>query len=267
MRKIISFILGFITASSLFIGAIGLYIYSEYKDLPSIPDFKRCVFTNMHKLKLCPGSSDYVFINEIPQYLKDAILISEDASFYTHDGFDWTEIKESILKNIKELKFARGGSTISQQLIKNIYFNSEKSVDRKWKEAVLTYKLEQKLSKDKILELYLNIAEFGPNIYGIKRASEYYFEKETKNITITEASYLAQLLPNPNSYSEGFFDEKMPKYVKNRMNRLLTLLRKYNKIDPVEFDHSKLDLEAFPKPPNDFLDLLQEYFQDSESQE
>jgi monofunctional biosynthetic peptidoglycan transglycosylase len=140
---------------------------------------------------------NWVEFDEIPQLLKDTIRISEDAAFYQHSGVDFTELKESIKKNWEKGKYVRGGSTITQQLAKNLYLSTRKRILRKIKEYFITRRLEAHLSKDRIFHLYLNIIELGPGIYGVQAASLYYFNKNVDELDLEEIVRLTAVIPRP----------------------------------------------------------------------
>lgn len=142
-------------------------------------------------------TGEWTPFSQIPSSLKKAVVISEDGRFYDHYGLDWKEIKNSFLTNLKKKKFARGGSTITMQLAKNLYFSPRKSLWRKGGEIILALRLESCLSKDRILEIYLNIIEWGNGIYGITEASQHYFGKSPQALSVDDAAFLAALIPNP----------------------------------------------------------------------
>jgi monofunctional biosynthetic peptidoglycan transglycosylase len=139
----------------------------------------------------------WVPFNEIPALLKKAVRITEDASFYSHEGVDYEELKESVKKNFKEGKLARGGSTISQQLAKNLYLTTEKSFARKGKELLITRRLERTLTKDRIFEIYLNVIEFGPGIFGVGAASRHYFGIDPYELSLEQTVRLVAVIPRP----------------------------------------------------------------------
>lgn len=139
----------------------------------------------------------WVAFEHIPQLLKDTVRIAEDAAFYEHKGLDIEELKESIKKNIKERKFSRGGSTITQQLAKNLYLSTEKSLIRKIKEYFIARRMEKNLTKNKIFELYLNVIELGPGIFGIQAASLRYFGRPVHELTLEEIVRLTAVIPRP----------------------------------------------------------------------
>jgi monofunctional biosynthetic peptidoglycan transglycosylase len=140
---------------------------------------------------------NWVPFAQIPQILKDTVRIAEDAGFYWHKGIDFEELKQAIKKNIQEKKFARGGSTITQQLAKNLYLSPKKSLVRKIREYLIARKLEKRLSKDRIFELYLNVIELGPGVFGVDAASQYYFGFSVDALYLEEMVRLVAVLPRP----------------------------------------------------------------------
>ncbi len=140
-------------------------------------------------------------LSRISPYLIKAVLIAEDDKFYQHEGFDFNAIEKALEKDIKQKKFKFGGSTISQQLVKNLYLSPSKNPLRKLKEAILTWRIEQTLTKKRILELYLNAAEWGEGIFGIEAASFYYYGKSASELGPEDAARLASVIPNPRKYS------------------------------------------------------------------
>lgn len=144
----------------------------------------------------------WVPLSRISPYLIKAVLIAEDDKFWRHEGFDYDAIQKAIEKDIIEKKFKLGGSTISQQLAKNLYLSPEKNPIRKLREAIITWRMEKALSKKRILELYLNVAEWGDaGIFGIEAASEHYYGKPASALGPDEAARLASVLPNPRKFN------------------------------------------------------------------
>ncbi|HJT19841.1 MAG TPA: monofunctional biosynthetic peptidoglycan transglycosylase [Nitrospira sp.] len=142
----------------------------------------------------------WVPLSRISPHLRRAVVAAEDASFFTHEGFDWEGMKEAALYDLEKGELKRGGSTITQQLAKNLYLSSERSVLRKAHEALITLSLEQQLTKDRILELYLNVAEWGNGVYGAEAAARHHFKKPARELDIDEAAWLAAILPSPRRY-------------------------------------------------------------------
>ncbi|MEG1499692.1 MAG: transglycosylase domain-containing protein [Clostridia bacterium] len=181
-------------------------------------------------------NNKFVKLNTLPEHVVSAFVSLEDKSFYKHNGIDYKRLAKAMLVNLKERKFKQGASTISQQLIKNTHLTSERTISRKIKEFWLTKDLEKQLSKDQILEYYLNIVYFGNNSYGIENAANYYFSKNAKNLNLDESCVLAGLLSAPNFYSPTKSIEKC----KSRRNVVLKALLKDNLISADEYSTLKV---------------------------
>jgi monofunctional biosynthetic peptidoglycan transglycosylase len=143
----------------------------------------------------------WVPLSQINEHLVHAVIVGEDGTFYEHEGVDWYEIKESIKKDIEKGKLARGGSTITQQLAKNLYLTTSKDPVRKLRELVITTRLEDELTKSRILELYLNSIEWGEGLFGAEAASLRYFGKNASALSREEAARLAAVVPSPLKHS------------------------------------------------------------------
>ncbi len=153
----------------------------------------------------------WVDYNNISSHLKRAAIAAEDARFTQHNGFDWEGIRIAMEKNINQGRIAAGGSTISQQLAKNLFLSSQRSFWRKGEEAIITAMIEMTLSKKRILELYLNFAEWGNGIFGAEAAARHYYGIPASMLTRWQAATLASMLPNPRYYdgnSTNWLDEK-----------------------------------------------------------
>ncbi len=142
-------------------------------------------------------SQSFVSLAQVSRHLIHAVLASEDQTFFGHAGVDWRAIQESLEKNVEKRRFARGGSTITQQLAKNLYFGTRKTVVRKLREVVVTRWLEADLPKARILALYLNVIEWGDGLYGCEAAAQYWYGKPAAALGETEAAGLAAMIPNP----------------------------------------------------------------------
>ena len=153
-----------------------------------------------------PGAKlrySWVAYERISPHLKRAVVAAEDAKFLDHDGFDWEAIQKAIEKNEKRGKVVAGASTISQQLAKNLFLTGSRSWARKAEEAVITWMLERTLSKRRILELYLNVAEWGEGIFGAEAAARHHFGAPAAALTPEQAAWLAAILPSPRRYERG----------------------------------------------------------------
>ena len=159
-------------------------------------------------------------LSEVPVMVRNAFLAAEDASFYKHAGIDPVSILRAVVKNIRQGEARQGGSTITQQVVKNMLLTPERKIQRKIKEAILSYRLEKRFNKDEILEIYLNQIFFGNTAYGIKAASRLYFNKELDQITLAEAAILAGLPKAPSRFSPITHPaqaKRRQKYVLNQM--------------------------------------------------
>lgn len=190
----------------------------------------------------------WVPLNRISPYLVKAVLIGEDDKFYQHEGFDFEAMQTAIEKDIAERKFKFGGSTISQQLAKNLYLTPSKNPVRKVKEAILTWRIENALSKKRILELYLNVAEWGEGIFGVEAAARHYYGKPAAGLSPYEAARLASVLPNPRKYNPL----GQSRYVENRSKIIYSVMQRRGIAPPDLYEISEDKTESpdaeFPAP-------------------
>jgi len=205
IMKIIKFLVKFsiFLVIMIILGIGGLYLYAYF--LPEL-DIKNAnqfyLFDNDDNIvSQGSGNNEWVSLEDISPYLIDAVLSTEDKNFYDHYGFDILRILKAMYTNIKSKSIVQGASTISQQYIKNMYLDFDKTWTRKAEEAILTMRLETHYSKDEILEGYLNTINFGQGNYGIENASHYYFNKDAKDLTLEEAMILAGIPKAPSNYN------------------------------------------------------------------
>jgi monofunctional biosynthetic peptidoglycan transglycosylase len=164
---------------------------------------KSTAFMELRKKQLRRAGKDdtlqrrWVKYERMSPYLRRAVLVSEDNAFYEHEGFDVEGIKDALRRDWERRRFSRGGSTITQQLAKNLYLTPSKNPLRKIKEAIIAWRMERELSKKRILEIYLNVVEFGERVYGAEAAARHYFGKSASALSPREAALLAGALPNP----------------------------------------------------------------------
>lgn len=142
----------------------------------------------------------WVRFSDVSPYVVKAVIIAEDDKFWSHKGFDFDAMEKAVEKDLRKGSFKFGGSTITQQLVKNLYLSPSKSPVRKLKEALITWRMEKTLSKRRILELYLNVVEWGEGIFGVQAASLHYYGKPASLLSPDEACHLAVVLPNPKRY-------------------------------------------------------------------
>jgi len=194
-----------------------------------------------------PGTPSWVSLDDISRHMESAILICEDAGFHSHSGFDFRALENAIKDDLKRGRFARGASTVSMQLAKNLYLGKEKTLGRKLQEALLTLLLEQQLDKRRILELYLNVVELGPGLYGVRDAAQYYFATPARAPTLGQSLYLASLLPNP-TYSRFGPDGRLNAGWLSYLHRLMQIAHKIKRIDDAELQAGLEEEIAFRVP-------------------
>lgn len=211
---------------------------------PNGGDLKTCVTTELYKVRLCPDSPDYAKLNQISAHAKHAIVYSEDAAFWDHQGIDWDELQKSFEANLEKGRFARGGSTITQQLAKNVYLSSEKSLWRKAREAIIALRIERLYEKSFILERYLNVVEFGEGLYGIKPAAQFYFRKSPADLSIAESAFLAFLLPSPKRYAASFRQKQLSTFARKQTREIVDRLHRFKKISEEEKVQAWMELDS-----------------------
>lgn len=206
------FISGFIFWFIPFIPA--LYLPSITVDQPS----KKRAENNV---AVGPETKDWVPFAKISPHLRLAVVVSEDARFFEHFGLDLVEIWHSVEKNLKHQRFARGASTISQQVVKMAFLSREKSLIRKIREAAGALLLEALFSKNDILTWYLNLAEFGDGIYGVRKAAQHYFKTQPQSLSIQQSIHLALVLPSPQKWSSGLNRRQLTAFGHRRFAKIL----------------------------------------------
>jgi hypothetical protein len=203
-----------------------------------------------------PTTELWVPLSEITPAMETGLVVCEDSRFFKHNGFDNKAIRDSILDNLRAGHFVRGASTLSMQLAKNLYLSREKTLSRKLQEAAFTLLLEERLSKEDILELYLNVVEFGPGVYGIRNAAMHYFNSHPGELSLGQAMFLASILPNPKA-NHFLPDGKLkPRWTKH-LQYLMRVARKINRIGDDELEAGMKEQlvfgQAHPDSNSDFL--------------
>lgn len=242
MRLIGSFIGLVISAVTLILVALVAVVLT----LPDVHQLEKCFTTSMFHVNLCPDSDNYVRLQNISPYVLHAVIAAEDGSFYSHKGFDWAELKASFQTNLRSGGFRRGGSTLTQQLAKNAFLTQDKSLVRKVKEAYLANAIEHEFKKDFILEKYLNVVEFGPNLFGVKAAAAHYFQKSPSALHPLEAAFLAFLLPNPKEYSKSFRNGQLTKFAHKMIVIILKRMVAFGKLTPAAYQTAMNSIDQFP---------------------
>lgn len=227
-----------VVGTLLFFLGIG-YVAFTIATLPDVTPLKKTNPTitalmeqraDEHHLKVRPIRT-WASFNSISPHLRNAVLIAEDGAFFQHSGYDISEIKESMKRNWREKRFARGASTITQQLAKNLYLSTSRNPLRKVREFFIAQELEQNLSKQRIFEIYLNVIEWGDGIYGIEPAARRYFGKSSSELLPEEAAILAAMIPNPRRYTP----DRNLKYLEKRKGEILDRLARRKYLAPEEY--------------------------------
>ena len=185
-------------------------------------------------LPLGTSHPDFIPLAQMPRHLPSAFLTSEDSKFYRHHGFDMDMIRHALAQDLENRSFDRGASTITQQLAKNLFLTHRRTLARKLEEAVLTWRLQKLLSKDRVLELYLNVIELGPGIRGVKQAAHVYFGKDVADLTPLESAHLAALTPNPHVLARRFRDGQVDEGWQQRLYDLLGIMKRRGRLSVAE---------------------------------
>lgn len=185
-------------------------------------------------------------LSRISPYLIQSVLIAEDDKFFEHEGFDWESMRKALEANIAKKRVLRGGSTITQQLAKNLFLDPDQSIIRKLREAAIAIKLENALSKKRILELYLNLIEWGDGVYGAEAASRSYFGCPASGLTLGQAIRLASVLPNPHRFQA--LDNANARMNRKRRIIVSRMLRR-GWIPKEAYDEAMVEMDLAPAPP------------------
>ena len=222
------------TVASIMLLAVGLtglgfvsYVFLISRDLPKQSQIRDTI------LERYPARPDATWIPlyDINPKLQQAVITWEDPTFYSHNGFNPTEIGRSLVRNIKAGAYIRGGSTITQQVAKNMYLSREKTPRRKLREAILARRIEATLSKREILEIYLNIAAWGPDIQGAEAAAQDYFRKPASDLSWGEAALMAGILQNPYRLNP----KNHPEDARRKQLQVLEKLLRHGRLSKEEF--------------------------------
>ncbi|MBO4936985.1 MAG: penicillin-binding protein, partial [Clostridia bacterium] len=241
-----------LVAGIFVVGGMFFYLYNTtHLDINAISqnNLGVSIYDNSGKMlsQSVNSSKRLVDVNELPQYVLDAFTSIEDKNFYTHNGIEPYRIAKAMLVNIINKDKVQGASTITQQLIKNTLLSAEKTYSRKAKEIVLALKLENNMSKDQIMQEYLNTIYFGENCYGIENASEHYFGVRAKNLTLSQAATLAGMINAPSIYSPTNAKDK----TMSRRNLVLKTMLALNKTTQAEYNEAiSQDLVVLDNPHN-----------------
>jgi monofunctional glycosyltransferase len=235
MKKTLLVIIGIIVLYAAYIG-VSLMFLPNVSELANrktsltiqVKDWKG----NYRPFVVGPKNRYWVPSGNIPAEMKWAVIVAEDSNFYRHEGIDVKAIKNAIKYDLEKKSFARGASTITQQAAKNLFLSREKSLNRKVKEVILAKRMEEDLTKGRIIELYLNVVELGPMVYGIGHGARYYFGKPASALTPRECAFLAAMLPGPRIAYNPYRNLRR---VSKRSDMILRLLRSRGVLSDDEF--------------------------------
>lgn len=191
------------------------------------------------------GSGDYTPLDQISPYMLAAVMTTEDGGFWKHKGFITSQFRAALRSNLEAGRVRLGASTITMQMVKNVLLSHERTLSRKMQEIFLTWYVEQSLSKQRILELYFNVIEFGPGVYGITRAASHYFAKIPADLTPPEAAYLALMLPSPVRRHVHYCEGAPSPAFQAKLKRLLAIMHGRGRLDPETFEQWKEEGVAF----------------------
>jgi len=229
-----------LSISGVFFGILAIYFFGtqSIKNITNLPLKQTTIFydrTGTHELYRLYGEENRIVIrhDDIPDSIRFATIASEDANFYTHQGIDILAILRALVIDIKSKEIKQGGSTITQQLARSLYLTRERTVQRKIREMFLAVKIDNHLSKDEIIDLYLNTVPYGSNAYGIETASQTFFGKDAHDLTLEESAFLAAL-PNAPTYFSPYKDHT--KELIERQRNILMKMYELKSINKQELD-------------------------------
>ncbi|KQC12577.1 MAG: hypothetical protein APR63_10665 [Desulfuromonas sp. SDB] len=189
------------------------------------------------QLVVGPDNPNFICLDNLPRYVWGSVLICEDGGFWSHHGFSLFHLRRALRENLSAGHYISGGSTITMQLARNLFLSGDKTLSRKLEEAVLTWQLERNLTKKRILEIYLNIIEFGPGIRGIGEAAHYYFAVSAYDLTPLQAAYLATIIPNPRRYHRLHYEQGgISNYWQGNVYKILKLAYAKNYLDSLQYN-------------------------------
>ncbi|HLO24616.1 MAG TPA: biosynthetic peptidoglycan transglycosylase [Geobacteraceae bacterium] len=218
----------YVGISLMLLPSVGDLANRKYSMVIQVKDWKG----KYHPFTVGPKNVYWTPSGNIPPEMKWAVVVAEDARFYKHEGIDVKAIKNAVKYDLEKKSFARGASTITQQVAKNLYLSREKTITRKVEEVILAKRMEQELTKGRIIELYLNVIELGPMVYGIGHGAQYYFGKPASALTTRECAFLAAMLPGPRVAYNPY---KNLSRVLKRSDMILHLLRGKGVLSDAEY--------------------------------
>ncbi len=227
----------------------------RFETVPAMADLSRFHAPFVHtveepdgtvfEMETGPGSDAWAPITAMSPFLLQAVLGHEDGGFFTHSGFSPYAIRLALVRNLREGRYVLGASTITMQLVKNVFLHRQKTLARKVQEVLLTWWIESSMEKAAILELYLNVIEFAPGVYGIRNATRHYFGIEPSALSPAQAAYLAMILPSPKRFHTHYEARALPPGWVNRLGAFITLLGERGRFDAAAVTEGLAEASAF----------------------
>jgi hypothetical protein len=227
----------------------------DWKLVPVLADLRRFSRPFVHsvtepdgtvfEMETGPGTESWTPIEAMSPYLVHAVLVHEDPQFFNHKGFSPINIRNALVRDLRERRYAVGASTISMQLVKNVFLHREKTLARKIQEVLLTWWTERVMDKRDMIELYLNVIEYGPGIYGIRNAAKHYWNREPSELSPAEGVFLATILPNPKRYHAYYQKNAVPSATLSGMRKFLTRLGDRGAFDKQATEFGLREFEHF----------------------
>ncbi len=238
-----------------------------FETVPALADLRRFEGPFLHhvvepdgttfEMETGPGTAQWTPIAQISPFLVHAVVAHEDGAFFRHHGFAPAEIQVALVRNLRAGRYVQGASTITMQLVKNLFLHREKTLARKVQEVLLTWWIERVLDKAHILELYLNVIEYGPAVYGIRNAAWHYFGRLPAELSPAESAFLATILPSPKAFDSVYLDGRLSPRLAERLRAFLRRMASRGRIDQAALDAGLAQVDAFgfhrdgdePPPP------------------
>jgi len=233
--------------------------HCEFVTVPAMADLRRFQQPFVHfveepdgttfEMETGPGTAAWAYIEDISPFFVHAVLAHEDAGFFTHHGFSLPHVRNALVRNLQEGRYVVGASTITMQLVKNVFLHREKTLARKIQEVLLTWWIERVMDKRDVLELYLNVIEYGPGIYGIRNGARHYFNRLPSQLSPAESVFLATILPNPKRYHSFFEKRALSPQWTEVMRKMLVRLRDRGSYDRDATAYGLSELSSFQFVP------------------
>ena len=231
----------------------------EFVTVPAMADLRRFHMPFTHsvlepdgtefEMETGPGTPNWTYIEDMSPFFVHAVLAHEDAGFFNHHGFSMLHVRNALVRNLKERRYVVGASTITMQLVKNVFLHREKTLARKIQEVLLTWWIERVMEKRDVLELYLNVIEYGPGVYGIRNGAKHYFNRLPAQLSPAEAVYLSTILPNPKRYHSHFERGALsPQWAEN-LRRMLARMRERSWYSPEAAEYGLSEVNQFKFVP------------------